>query len=171
MVAITWLFYGALAGIGVAIILYVLGGALELLNCTCNIVSCNLDGGDAIPGMWEGSTFFTVLLFCVIICAVIGLIYGLCKMRSEATQAEAKKKAENSEQARLQRVAWANEIKDNATYVVDRCKSNLEHSHSIVFAEYCANDQLHSILKELANLAELEGKVEAMANKIEKGGR
>ena len=61
MTAILWMLGGAAAGAGVALILYVLGFGVELVNCACQILTCNCDGGDAIPGMWSGDSFLHVL--------------------------------------------------------------------------------------------------------------
>lgn len=70
MTAILCMLAGAGIGAGVVLILYVLGFGVELLNCACQILTCNCDGGDAIPWMWSGDSFGHVLLFCTIADAV-----------------------------------------------------------------------------------------------------
>lgn len=45
MTAILWMLGGAATGAGVALILYVLGFGVELVNCACQILTCNCDGG------------------------------------------------------------------------------------------------------------------------------
>ena len=62
MTAILCMLAGAGIGAGVVLILYVLGFGVELLNCACQILTCNCDGGDAIPWMWSGDSFGHVLL-------------------------------------------------------------------------------------------------------------
>lgn len=86
MTAILCMLAGAGIGAGVVLILYVLGFGVELLNCACQILTCNCDGGDAIPWMWSGDSFGHVLLFCTIAGAVIGLIYGIYKMKATADE-------------------------------------------------------------------------------------
>ena len=121
MTAILWMLGGAAAGAGVALILYVLGFGVELLNCACQILTCNCDGGDAIPGMWSGDSFGPVLLFWTIAGAVIGLIYGIYKMKAAADEETARRNAENSEEARKQKVKWADEAKQKALNVNNIC--------------------------------------------------
>ena len=113
MTAILCMLAGAVIGAGVALILYVLGFGVELLNCACQILTCNCDGGNAIPGMWSGDSFGHALLFCTIAGAAIGLIYGICKMKVAADEETARRNAENSEEARKQRVKWADDEKLN----------------------------------------------------------
>jgi hypothetical protein len=45
MTAILCMLAGAGIGAGVAVLLYVLGFGIELLNCACQILTCNCDGG------------------------------------------------------------------------------------------------------------------------------
>lgn len=170
MTAILCMLAGAAIGAGVALVLYVLGFGLELLNCACQIITCNCDGGDAIPGMWSGDSFLHVLLFCSIAGAVIGLVYGIYKMKEAADAEVAQRNAETSEEARKQRKKWASEIKQKALNVNNTCNQNKSMDKPIVSTSYQAGTQMESIMNELAKTAELQGKVDSIVDEIEKKG-
>lgn len=171
MTAILTMLAGAAIGAGVAIALYVLGFGVELINCACQIITCNCEGGDAIPGMWEGSSFVSVLLFCTIAGAVIGLIYGIYKMKVASDEAARLREAANSKEAKKQRIKWAGEVKQKALSVANSCDKNAKDYKSLISPDYKADLQMNTIMKELANAAELKGKVDAMANDTKtKGG-
>lgn len=159
------------AGIGAvgAVALYVLGFGVELLNCACQIITYNCDG-DAIPGMWEGGSFLSVFLFCLIAGAVIGFIYGIYKVKAASDAETARKEAENSEAARKQRTQWASEVKQKALNVSNTCESNNKNVSPLVCGTYEAEKQMELILAELASAAELMGKIDAMADDVKKGG-
>ena len=74
---IKWLFLGAIIGGCVAIGLYILGFGIELLNCACAIVTCDCESSDAIPAMWSGAAFVSVLKYCTIAGTAVGGIYGI----------------------------------------------------------------------------------------------
>lgn len=92
------------AGIGalISVLLYVLGFCAELVNCACQIITFDCNGGDLIPTMWQNSTFFNVLIFCSICGAVIGFIFGIFAEKLSRDEALAKRNAELSEEARKQ---------------------------------------------------------------------
>lgn len=161
---------GAILGAVGAVVLYILGFGVELLNCACQIITCDCDGGAAIPGMWEGSSFMSVLIFCVIGGAVIGFVYGIYKAKVESDAEASKRAAENSEAAKKQRIQWASEAKQKALNVNNTCETNNKNVSPLVSATYKADSQMETILAELANTAELKGKVDAMTNDIKKGG-
>lgn len=124
MTAILSMLAGAGIGAGVALIIYVLGFCIELINCACQIITCDCDGGDAIPAMWEGGSFVTILLFCTIAGAVIGLIYGIYKMKVASDEEARRKAAADSEEAKNQRMKWAGEVKQKALSVASTCDKN-----------------------------------------------
>lgn len=161
---------GAAIGAVAAIGLYILGFGVELLNCVCSIITCNCDGGDAIPGMWSGSSFMSVLIFCAIGGAAIGFIYGLVKVKAANDAEIARRNAENSEAAKKQREQWAGEVKSKALNVSNTCEANYKNVSPLVNGAYKADAQMSSILQELSNVAELKGKVDAMADDAKKGG-
>jgi len=168
MTAILWMLGGAAAGAGVALILYALGFVVEILNCACNIISCNCDGGDAIPGMWNGDAFLHVLIFCTIGGAIIGLVYGLYKMKAAADEETARKNAEYSEKARKQRVKWADEVKQKALNVNNICEKNKVSDKPLVSTTYQASSEMEDIMNELTKVAELQGKVDSIADELAK---
>lgn len=170
MTAILWMLGGAVIGAGVALVLYALGFVVELVNCACHIVTCNCDGGDAIPGMWSGSSFLHVLLFCAIGGAIIGLIYGIYKMKAAADEEAARKNAENSEAARKQRIKWADEVKQKALNISSTCERNKSYDKPLVSITYQASTQMKNIMDELTKVAELQGKVDSIANELSKKG-
>ena len=151
MTAILAMLAGAGIGAGVALALYVLGFGIELLNCACQIITCDCDGGDAIPAMWDGGSFVSVLLFCTIAGAVIGLIYGIYKMKVASDEAARLRDAANSEEAKKQRIKWAGEVKQKALTVANTCDKNAKAYKPLIAPEYKANAQMDSIINELAN--------------------
>lgn len=171
MTAILCMLAGAGIGAGVALLLYVLGFGVELINCACQIITCDCDGGDAIPAMWEGGSFISVLLFCTIAGAVIGLIYGIYKMKVASDEEARRRAAADSEEAKKQRIKWAGEVKQKALTVANTCEKNAKEYKALISPNYKADSQMDAIMKELANAAELKGKVDAMANDTKtKGG-
>lgn len=171
MTAILAMLAGAGIGAGVALALYVLGFGVELINCACQIITCDCDGGDAIPAMWEGGSFWSVLLFCTIAGAVIGLIYGIYKMKVASDEEARRRAAADSEEAKNQRTKWAGEVKQKALSVANSCEKNAKDYKALISPNYKSDSQMETIMKELANAAELRGKVDAMANDAKtKGG-
>ncbi len=161
---------GAVIGAVTTIGLYILGFGIELLNCAYNIITCNCDGGDAIPGMWSGGSFISVLIFCSIGGAVIGFIYGLVKIKAENDAEKARLDAENSEVAKNQRQKWASEVKQKALSVSNTCDSNTKNIRNLIQVNYKSKDRMEEILKELSNASELRGKIDAMAEDVKNGG-
>ena len=171
MTAILAMLAGVGIGICVALALYVLGFSVELLNCACQIITCNCDGGDAIPAMWKGGSFWSVLLFCAIAGAVIGLVYGIYKMKVESDEEARCRATANSEEEKQQRIKWAGEVKQKALSVASTCDKNAKEYKALISSTYKADVQMDAIINELANAAELKGKVDAMANDTKmKGG-
>lgn len=170
MTAILYMLGGAAIGAGISILLYVLGFGVELINCACQIITCNCDGGDAIPGMWEGSTFKSVFLFCVICGAIIGLVYGIYKMKEVADEEAARKYEENSEIARRQREHRAGDVKKIAMSAERICNKNESNFKPIVSTTYESSNQMQGILNELVNVAEMQGKVKVISKKMSEKG-
>ena len=170
MTVILCMLAGAIVGAGVALILYVFGFGVELLNCAFQILTCNCDGGDALPGMWSGDSFRNIFLFCTIAGAVIGLIYGVYKKKAASDEENARKNAEKSEEARKQRVKWADEVKQKALNVNNTCESNKAVDKPLVSTIYQSGSQMKEIMNELTKAAELQGKVDSIADELSKKG-
>ena len=104
-----------------------------------------------------------------IVGALIGLANGLYKLQA-ASEEEARRIAA-AEEAKNQHIKWADEVKQKALSVANSCAKNAEDCKSIISPNYMAASQMDVIMKELANAAELKGKVDAMANDTKtKGG-
>jgi hypothetical protein len=160
---------GAVIGAIVAVGLYILGFGIELLNCACAIVTCNCDGGDAIPEMWSSGSFVTTLLFCTIAGAVIGLVYGIYHAKAKRDAELAKRNAENTEAAKKQRREWADQIRQESMLISKEINSN-EPVQTLTTNTYKSKEQMDLIQKEIANATKLKGVVDSMADDIKKGG-
>ena len=171
MTLLMYVLGGAAAGAGVAVVLYLLGFGVELVNCACNILACNFNPDDAIPGMWSGEAFGRVLFFCAIGGAVIGMIYGLFKMKSEADALAEEQRAESSKEEKAQQQKWASELKKEAQEAVKVCDRNMNTERPLVSTAYQAGEEMKTILNELAKAAELQGLVDSIADELtQKGG-
>ena len=84
-------FFGALIGVAVSVVIYVVGFAIEILNCSVQIIRCNCNSTDVFPFMWNWSSFKTFLIFITIGCAIIGGIYGFCIELQERKEEEQRK--------------------------------------------------------------------------------
>lgn len=160
------------AGIGalISVLLYVLGFCTELVNCACQIISCDWNGGDLIPAMWQGGTFFNVLIFCSICGAIIGFIFGIFAEKSSRDKALAERNAKLSEEARKQRVKWADEIKQKALSVNNTCSGNKSSNKPLVSTTYKSVAQMTEILNELTTVTEKQGRVDSLAEELSKKG-
>ena len=96
--------------------------------------------------------------------------YGLFKVKAASDAEAAKRVADNSEAARKQRTQWASEVKQKALNVSNTCELNNKNVSPLVSGTYEAEKQMELILSELANAAELKGKIDAMAEDVKKGG-
>lgn len=170
MTAILCMLAGAAIGAGVSLALYILGGCVEILNCACQIASCDFSGDNAMPGIWNGDTFLHVLLFCTIGGAIIGLIVGICKMKAAADEVTAAKNLANSEEARKQRERWAGEIKQKALQITNSCEQNKSVDKKLVMTNYKSSSQMQSIMEELTRAVEIQGKVDSISNELTKKG-
>lgn len=170
MTVILCMLCGAGIGLVVAVLLYVFGGGLELLNCAYQILSCSFQSGTVIPEMWSGDSFTHVCLFCVIGGTIIGLVYGIYKVKVAADEEAARKRAENSEEARQQRIKWANDVKQRALIVNRTCERNKASNESLVLTTYQASSEMKNITEELTKVAELKGKVDSIAEDLVKKG-
>lgn len=168
LIVIAWIVGGVIIGAGIAIVLYILGFGIEFINCACNIITCNCDGGDALPQMWENGAFGSVITFCMICGAVLGMIYGIIKAKMKKDEEIAKRNAEIAEEERKQRVEWANEIKKKALDVNNICNKNKSQNKPLVHTSYKAEAQMKEIMNELTKVAEIQGKIDSIAEELSK---
>lgn len=161
---------GAAIGAVVAIAIYVLGFCIEFIACTCNLLSCDLDADEALPFLWSWASFANVFIFCLCCGAIIGLIYGIYQTKADADEAAARKYAEQSEEARRQRVEWADVAKKKALNVNNTCERYKSADKPLVSTTYEASSQMKEIMNELTKAAELQGKVNSIADELSKKG-
>lgn len=166
MTVVKYTSIGALAGGVLAILLYVLGFGVEILNCACAIITCDCNRQEALPGLWHGNSFVNIFIFCLIGGAVIGLVYGLYKMKMEMDAEAARKAAENSEEARRQRAQWAEEIKEEANAIYKTCQINQDADKPLRSTTHKSSELMKEIVEELSRTAELQGRVNAIADEV-----
>ena len=111
-----------------------------------------------------------ILGLCTIGGAVIGLIYGIYKAKEESDADAARKNAEMSEEARKQRVRWANEIKQSASNLEAKCTSNRTSVKNVVSTDYKSSSQMTNIMNELFRVAEIQGKIDSISEELSKKG-
>ena len=91
-------------------------------------------------------------------------------MKAAADEETARKNAENSEKARKQRIKWADEVKQKALNVNNICERNKTSDKPLVSTTYQASSEMKDIMNELTNVAELQGKVDSIADELSKKG-
>lgn len=130
-----WFFWGPLIGAGVGLALYVLGFILELANCFCGIIACDLTRSSVNPKMWSEQSFWKVMIFCTLGGWIIGSIYGMVlsiqerNARLAAEQAERDKRLA-AEQAERDRKALEQRQK-NASILKSKIDNILESANRI----------------------------------------
>lgn len=157
---------GAGLGAAGAVCLFIAGFVIELFNLGCAILTCDCDK----PAVFDWSGMWGLLLICIIGGAVIGFFYGIYKAKEERDAEAARKAAENSEEARKQRVKWAGEAKQKALNVNNTCSGNKTADKPLVSTTYKANTQMTEIMNELTRVAEKQGKVDSLAEELSKKG-
>lgn len=158
--------YGAATGGVLCVILFVYGLFAEAWNCLCDCFG----GCDSLPEVNSWLTFLFVFLICTGIGFMIGLFSSLNDRSARLEDEAAKRAAANSEEAKRQRIKWAGEVKQKALSVATTCEKNAREYKPLITPTYKADSKMDEIMKELANAAELKGKVDAMANDTKKGG-
>lgn len=157
---------GAVIGAIAAVCLFVIGGAIEVANFGCAILTCDCDK----PTVFDWSGMWGLLIICIIGGAVIGLFYGIYKVKQENDAEVARRNAENSEEARKQRVKWANEIKQKALNLERNCTKNRTSVKAVISTNYKASNQMSDIMNELSKVAELQGKIDSISEELSKKG-
>ncbi len=161
---IGYTFEGGVIGAFVAICLFIVGGCIELLNFGCAILTCDCDS----PKVFDWSGAGAILFLCVIGGAIIGAFYGVYKVKQERDAEIARKREEASEEAKKQRIKWAEEIKQKATDVSVVCTTNKTMDIPLVSVSYKATAQMDQIINELTNAAEKQGKIDSLVEELSK---
>lgn len=112
------LFTGLAIGVGIGLALYVLGFIIELFNCACHIVTCNCEGNDALPFMWNGIAFRNCMIFCTAGGGIVGGFYGMILGIQERSARLAAERAERDRNALEQRQKYAQELKKESQGVL-----------------------------------------------------
>jgi len=167
MKAVKTTFIGAAYGIGASICLILLGLACDFVSCAWSIITCDCRGSSTDAAGSILRNFGGIFLVCLIGGAVIGLVYGLYKMKEESDEENARIRAEQSEEARKQRKHWASVIKQDALKIDNSCKAIADILRDpIVVRNYKADVMVEKISSELVNVAEIEGKITALVDDV-----
>lgn len=159
--------YGAAVGAGLCVALFVYELFAEAWNCLCDCFG----GCDSLPEVNSWLTFLFVFLISTGIGFMVGLFSALSDRSVRLADEASKRAAATSEEARKQRIKWAGEVKQKALSVANTCEKNAKEYKALIAPNYKSDSQMDAIIKELANAAELKGKVDAMANDTKtKGG-
>jgi len=150
---------GAIIGAVASYVVFCVGNICSQCNCIVDMFNCQ--------GFEGGSSFTNLLWFCVIGGAIIGLIFGICLAKADRDEGI---NASNLEIERRQGIQRAGEIKKKAASINIACNENKLLNRPFVFATYIADSQMSDIMNELVNMAELQGKVDALAEELSKGG-
>lgn len=98
-----------------------------------------------------------------------GVIYVL-KQAKIANDKDVLAQAENSEEARKQRAAWASGIKATALNVNSTCFRNKTANKPLVSSTYKTSAQFTEIMNELTKVAEKQGRIDSIAEELAKNG-
>ena len=90
------------------------------------------------------------------------------KVKQERDAEIARKREEASEEAKKQRIKWAEEIKQKATDVSVVCTTNKTMDIPLVSVSYKATAQMDQIINELTNAAEKQGKIDSLVEELSK---
>ena len=118
--------------------------------------------------------FQVSIIWFSIVCiggALIGFYIGNYRFNAKINDEKAQLLAEESSEARGQRVRWAKRLRQMASEVDKTCSENASN-HRILpeFQLYQSNAQMERILNEWRDMAILTGEVNAIANQMNQGG-
>lgn len=151
--------YGAAVGAGLCVLLFIYGLFAEAWNCLCDCFG----GCDSLPEVNSDATFLFAFFISLGIGFLIGLFLALSDRASRIEAENRKRAAANSAEAKQQRIKWASEVKQKALSISNTCNKNYKDYKELISPKYKADSQMNIIINELANIAELKGKVDSMA--------
>lgn len=165
MIAVLYALLGALIGLGVAVVLYALGFWVECLNCTCQwCLSCESDVPELFPGLTDGS-YLSIVIFCVICGAIIGLVYGLYKLKVKHDEKEFNAQQKISELEEEQEKEFASIIRREISGVeLNRVSVASKQNKAIIDAQYDAEKSMSEIVKKFDSIVEVQGNIDAIAS-------
>lgn len=159
--------YGAAVGAGLCVLLFVYEFVAEMWNCMCDCFG----GCSEMPEVDSGFTFLFVFLISLAIGLMVGLFSAFSDRNYRLAADERRRKENESEEAKRQRIKWASEVKQKSLEVANVCDKNYKSMKPMITAKYRADGQMTTISDELANISELSGKINAMAQDVKmKGG-
>lgn len=166
---------GAIIGLCIGLALSFFVGCQSIVSCSETWIDAFFGCGDATcsSGCQEYTSNPNVrncIVFSTFGCSVIGAVYGLFKTLQDRQAAKKAAELEQSAAAKKQREKWASEVKQKALSVASTCDKNAKQYKALISPVYKADAQMDAIINELANAAELKGKVAAMANNIKARG-
>lgn len=167
--------YGALTGLCIGLVLSFFVGCEAMCSCTEDWIDAFFGCGNATCS--SGCQEFTndpavrnCMLYSTLISTGIGAIYGLFLTLQDKNAAQKAAELERSASAKKQRATWASEVKQNALNVNNTCSRNKTSDKPLVSTTYKANTQMAEIINELTNIAEKQGKIDALAEELSKKG-
>ena len=99
-----------------------------------------------------------VVVSIFVVCFILYKLYQKEKIRS----AQNRLRASNDSKTQI----WASQINDEAANVSSKCLKNAESYRSPIYLSYKSNEQMDEIIKMLANMSEIKGKIDAIADDI-----
>lgn len=159
--------YGAAVGAGLCVLLFIYELVAGMWNCMCDCFG----GCSGMPEINSGLTFLYVFLVCLITGLIAGIFSALSDRSARLSADERERKRKESKEAQRQRIRWASEVKEKSLEVEKISDENYKGIKPLITAQYRADEQMSIISDELANISELNGKVNAMAQDVKmKGG-
>lgn len=167
-IIIQYVLMGAGIGAIIAIGLFVLGFAIEILNIGCAIITCNCNQSMVFD--WSGSNIWSLIWMFAAGGAIIGLFYGIFSYRLEKENEKEKKSAEEIEKARRLRISWASSLKQQVLDGYNICVKNQTQNESLVDISYKADIQMNYIMDELIKINEQQAKINLITNELTNKG-
>ena len=164
---------GLLIGLVIGIILSIFVGFEATLNCVGEWIGAFFGCGSCYDGcsyyLWDKDVQ-NCIMYCSIISALVSGVYSTYVAFQDMVINKKRIADLEIENAKKQRIQWANEAKQLALKVSCDCKSNESGFNSLISTEYQSEKMIELISMELTNVSELQGKIEAMVKDIEKKG-
>lgn len=168
--ALKYALIGAGLGFVAAVAFVILGFGCDFIACTCSILTCDFDDS-ATCFTLATENFGAISTFCMIAGAIVGYFYGWIKAKDDDNALTAKLRAEKETEEKKLRIKLANELKQTALKVTGDCRTIEKENNSLLpDPNYQADTLISQISLEFANIAELEGEIDAMVLDASKEG-
>lgn len=113
---IKWVILGPIVGFGFTILVYILGGGVEILNCGLSLIRCNFGFDKALPTLWSMKTLKNIIKYAMFGGCIFGGIYGYSLDNKEKEQKEKEQKEQEEKEQRRQ---YANELKTDLQFKLE----------------------------------------------------